>query len=254
MRRNGIHIRFIAFRSLTPLFVSVLDSTIRGEPRPSARTTFCLVMIAIGAASYAKEDANFSVVGYSWAAAYLAIIVTEMVYAKHITATVDLSTWGLVLYQNTIALLLFPFASILTGEMTDIARILGFLTAGSTEGILPGDVTAQLPQSRPKISTLAIIPLLVSCVIGTGISFAGWGTRSAISATQFTVLGVACKLATVLINSTVWKHHASIYAQISIATCIIFSVAYQQSSKREKIERSRKPLLPETQKAQSGAK
>lgn len=223
---------FIAFRSLTPLLVSFLDTMVRGEPLPSSRTLACLGMITVGAATYAYDDANFNIAGYTWACVYLAIIVTEMVYAKHVTATIGLSTWGLVLYQNVIAMFLFPVASILTGEFYDIAGLLGFLTSTDPAGSVNTAV------SRATISPFAAIPVLVSCILGTGISFAGWGSRSAISATQFTVLGVACKLATVLINSTVWNHHAPIYAQISIIICIIFSVAYQQSAKRDKAERA----------------
>mmetsp|Transcript_2545 Transcript_2545/g.9765 ORF Transcript_2545/g.9765 Transcript_2545/m.9765 type:complete len:379 (-) Transcript_2545:490-1626(-) len=215
---------FIAFRSLTPLLVSGLDTVVRGEPVPSWRTMLALCAIAAGAGSYAFDDANFSARGYAWACVYLVIIVTEMVYAKHITATINLSTWGLVLYQNTIALVLFPIASALTGEIRDVFALLG-LTGGppTTRDGRPVDVDA-----------FALVPLLTSCLLGVGISFAGWGARSSISATQFTVLGVACKLATVAINLVVWHHHAPLHAQISIVMCIVASVLYQQSAKRDK--------------------
>ena len=79
---------FIAFRSLTPLLVAALDTLVRGEPRPTARTASCLACIAAGAAAYARDDGAYSARGYGWGAAYLAVIVTEMVYAKHVTATI----------------------------------------------------------------------------------------------------------------------------------------------------------------------
>mmetsp|Transcript_11004 Transcript_11004/g.35017 ORF Transcript_11004/g.35017 Transcript_11004/m.35017 type:complete len:333 (+) Transcript_11004:195-1193(+) len=211
---------FIAFRSLTPLLVSVLDTVVRGEPRPSIRTMLTLCAIAAGAGSYAYDDANFSVPGYSWAVAYLVIIVSEMVYAKHITATINLSTWGLVLYQNTIALAIFPLASLLTGEMREIHLL------------VTGDQAATA--KFRDVTLFALVPLLISCVFGVGISFAGWGARSSLSATQFTVLGVACKLATVAINLLVWEHHAPLLAQVSVVMCIVASVLYQQSAKRDK--------------------
>lgn len=209
---------FIAFRSLTPLLVSTLDTLVRGEPRPSLRTMATLFSIAAGAATYAYDDANFTVVGYSWALVYLAIIVTEMVYAKHITSTINLSTWGLVLYQNTIALALFPVAGILTGEIAEVRQVV--FDSGNAK--------------VASVTLFAIVPLAVSCVFGVGISFAGWGARSSISATQFTVLGVACKLATVGMNIVVWQYHAPLFAQMSIVMCIVASVAYQQSAKRDK--------------------
>mmetsp|Transcript_14131 Transcript_14131/g.17072 ORF Transcript_14131/g.17072 Transcript_14131/m.17072 type:complete len:280 (+) Transcript_14131:1-840(+) len=220
---------FIAFRSLTPLLVSGLDTIVRGESPPSFRTMLTLVAIAAGAGSYAYDDVNFSVTGYTWAIAYLIIIVTEMVYAKHVTSTIGLSTWGLVLYQNTIAMFLFPFASVITGEMADIYRLFF-----SIRKSLPGDELPALSQVESSHYLDTLFPLFVSCVLGLGISFSAWGTRTAISATQFTVLGVACKLATVGINAVVWSHHAPLIAQISIIMCIIASVLYQQSAKRDK--------------------
>ena len=54
---------FIAFRSLTPLLVSGVDTLVRGEAPPSRRTAACLLLIALGAVSYARDDANFSVRG-----------------------------------------------------------------------------------------------------------------------------------------------------------------------------------------------
>ena len=166
----------------------MLDTVVRGEPAPSKRTLGCLLMIAVGAASYARDDANFTVRGYSWACVYLAIIVTEMVYAKHVTATINLSTWSLVLYQNAIALFLWPFASFFSGEF----RSLSLLYSGRASE-LPEGFTHEMP----ALSAYTLVPLLTSCLLAIGISFSAWGTRSVISATQFTVLGVACKLATV---------------------------------------------------------
>ena len=209
---------FIAFRSLTPLLVSALDTVVRGEPAPSRRTLCCLCAIALGAASYAHNDARITPAGYAWGVVYLSIIVTEMVYAKHVTATIQLSTWSLVLYQNTIALLLWPFASLVSGEFQSL-RLL---------------VQTPETESEPLMTMTTLVPLLLSCVLAIGISFSAWGTRSAVSATQFTVLGVACKLATVAINVLAWSHHASIEAQFSIVVCILASVAYQQSAKADK--------------------
>lgn len=170
---------------------------------------------------YAREDAHFTVRGYAWGCVYLVIIVTEMVYAKHVTATINLSTWSLVLYQNFIALILWPFASLVSGEFQSLRLLLA-----------PGDDAGAA--GAPPVTSATFVPLAISCVLAIGISFAAWGTRSAISATQFTVLGVACKLATVAINVLAWSHHASYAAQVSIIVCILSSVAYQQSAKADK--------------------
>jgi len=218
---------FIAFRSLTPLLVAALDTLVRGEPRPTARTASCLACIAAGAAAYARDDGAYSARGYGWGAVYLTVIVTEMVYAKHVTATINLSTWSLVLYQNTIALALWPVASFFSGEFAALAA----LSRGG--GPEDGDEGSEFA----ALSAYALVPLGISCVLAVGISFSAWGARSIISATQFTVLGVACKLATVAINVLAWSHHASPTAQLSIVVCILASVAYSQSAKRDKAAR-----------------
>jgi len=95
---------FIAFRSATPLLVASVDTLARGQALPSARTAGALALIAIGAVGYALADDGISLTAYFWAFSYLAIIVTEMVYAKHVVSSIGLTTWELVLYQNMIAL------------------------------------------------------------------------------------------------------------------------------------------------------
>jgi len=225
---------FIAFRSLTPLLVSLLDTVVRGEPAPSRRTLGCLCAIALGAASYARDDAHFTVRGYAWGCVYLAIIVTEMVYAKHVTATINLSTWSLVLYQNAIALALWPFASLLSGEFRALQALWSGVPVASEAGAI----------EAPPLTAYTLVPLGCSCLLAIGISFSAWGTRTVISATQFTVLGVACKLATVAINVLAWSHHASYAAQASIILCIVASVAYNQSSKADRAAREK--ALPVT--------
>jgi len=244
---------FIAFRSLTPLLVALLDTIVRREePAPSSRTTLTLVAIAAGAASYARDDANFDGRGYAWASLYLVVIVLEMVYAKHVTRTIGLSTWGLVLYQNGIALCLSPLAMCATGELQAAARLFFSFEKIVEEGPTSSSSSSSSSSTgrrrrrrRPSIDggdaegsdVTFLLPLALSCVLAVGISFAGWGARSSISATQFTVLGVACKLATVAINVLVWDHHAPLLAQVSILICIFASVLYQQSANQDKARR-----------------
>jgi drug/metabolite transporter (DMT)-like permease len=206
---------FIAFRSSTPLLVCLFDTLVRKTPLPSKRTICALFGIALGAALYAQIDSSaITLVAYGWAFAYLLIITCEMVYAKHIASSIGLNTWGLVMYQNMISVLIWPFISLCTGEAVQIAAFV---------------------HTPPETS--ALLPVALTCVLGVAISFAGWGTRSKLSATSFTVLGVACKLATVGMNLTVWDHHSSYAAQAPILLCMFSSVAYQQSAKRDRVER-----------------
>ena len=55
-------------------------------------------------------------------------------------------------------------------------------------------------RSRPAHHAVAWPNLLTRCAIGVAISFLGFWSRSLVSATCYTVLGVANKMLTVLAN------------------------------------------------------
>lgn len=107
---------FIVFRSLTPLLVAIADTTFRKQPCPSKLTFLSLVIILGGAVGYVITDSAFSLTAYSWAFAYLVTITAEMVYIKHIVTNLGLNTWGFVLYNNLLSLMMSPIFWFLTGE------------------------------------------------------------------------------------------------------------------------------------------
>lgn len=107
---------FIVFRSLTPLLVAIADTTFRKQPCPSKLTFSSLVIILGGAVGYVITDSAFSLTAYSWALAYLVTITAEMVYIKHIVTNLGLNTWGFVLYNNLLSLMISPIFWFLTGE------------------------------------------------------------------------------------------------------------------------------------------
>ena len=80
----------------------------------------------------------------------------------------------------------------------------------------------------------------LSCAIGLGISFFGLNARRALSATAFTVLGVACKFLSIAINSTVWAHHAPHAALPWLLLALLGSVLYQKASNLAKDDRDRR--------------
>jgi hypothetical protein len=65
------------------------------------------------------------------------------------------------------------------------------------------------------------------------MSYASFWLRGLVSATHFTVVGTACKLATVLLNCVVWNKHASAGGLTSLVACILASSAYRQAPMRE---------------------
>ncbi|KAM3274798.1 hypothetical protein ACQJBY_043663 [Aegilops geniculata] len=201
---------FIVFRSLTPLLVAIADTTFRKQPCPSKLTFSSLIVILGGAVGYVITDSAFSLTAYSWALAYLVTITAEMVYIKHIVTNLGLNTWGFVLYNNLLSLMISPIFWFLTGEHKSV-----FSAVESR-----GEGWFQLD---------AFVAVALSCLFGLLISFFGFAARKAISATAFTVTGVVNKFLTVAINVTIWDKHASAFGLVSLLFTLAGGVLYQQS-------------------------
>ncbi|CAL9773144.1 unnamed protein product, partial [Musa acuminata subsp. burmannicoides] len=201
---------FIVFRSLTPLLVAIADTIFRKQPCPSRLTFLSLVVILGGAVCYVLTDSAFNLTAYSWAIAYLVTITTEMVYIKHMVTNLGLNTWGFVFYNNLLSLMMAPVFWFVTGEYADV-----FTAYGSSSGIW--------------FNIMAFVAVALSCVFGFLISFFGFAARKAISATAFTVTGVANKFLTVAINVLIWDKHASKIGLICLLLTLVGGVLYQQS-------------------------
>lgn len=201
---------FIVFRSLTPLLVAIADTTFRKQPCPSKLTFMSLVIILGGAVGYVITDSAFTLTAYLWALAYLVTITTEMVYIKHIVTNLGLNTWGFVLYNNLLSLMMSPIFWFLTGEHKLV-------------------FTAIESRGESWFHLDAIVAVALSCVFGLLISFFGFAARKAISATAFTVTGVVNKFLTVAINVMIWNKHASSFGLICLLFTLAGGVLYQQS-------------------------
>lgn len=204
---------FIVFRSCTPLLVALADTAFRKQPLPPKLTFMSLLIILGGAVGYVATDSAFTLTAYSWAFAYLVTITTEMVYIKHMVTNLGLNTWGFVLYNNLLSLMMAPIFWFITGESSVV-----FMTLSSN--------------ARNWFDSTAFSAVALSCVFGLAISFFGFATRKAISATAFTVTGVVNKFLTIVINMLIWDKHASPIGLICLLFTIAGGVLYQQSVTR----------------------
>lgn len=232
---------FIVFRSAVPIFVAIGETFYLKQPWPLAKTWLSLGIIFAGALIYVLTDREFALDAYTWALAYLASMSIDFVYIKHIVMTIGLDTWGLVLYNNLEALLLFPLELLIMGEGMQLSK-------------------EASKQSIDWYSFEVWLPVGLSCLFGLAISFFGFSCRRGISATGFTVLGVVNKLLTVVINLFIWDHHASLVGTFGLLTCIGGGILYQQSTTKPKtppppvsvdIEIEEQSLLKETRESQN---
>ncbi|KAL5210280.1 hypothetical protein ABZP36_005903 [Zizania latifolia] len=205
---------FIVFRSAVPIFVAIGETLYLHQPWPSLKTWLSLSTILGGSVIYVFTDNQFTVTAYIWAVAYLASMSIDFVYIKHVVMTIGLNTWGLVLYNNLEALMLFPLELLLMGELNQMK-----VDSSKVTNWLSSDV---------------ILPVALSCLFGLSISFFGFSCRRAISATGFTVLGIVNKLLTVVINLLIWDKHASFVGTIGLLICMSGGILYQQSTTKPK--------------------
>ncbi|KAK9699987.1 hypothetical protein RND81_08G209100 [Saponaria officinalis] len=201
---------FIVFRSAVPIFVAVGETLFLHQPWPSLKTWASLATIFGGSVIYVLTDYQFTVMAYSWALAYLISMSIDFVYIKHVVMTIGLNTWGLVLYNNLEALLLFPLELFIMGELKKIKH--------------------EISDESDWYSFSVVLPVGLSCLFGLSISFFGFSCRKAISATGFTVLGIVNKLLTVVINLVIWDKHSTVVGTVGLLICMLGGVMYQQST------------------------
>lgn len=214
----------IVFRALSPLCVSFLDWLYLGREVPDMRSLLALLGLVFGAYGYVLSDSEFALDGiraYYWSIAYLITIVFSMTEGKRLMSKVkfDAPVWGSVLYTNVLT---FPGMLALAGMSGEFGKLSGVMADLSTSGILW---------------------VLVSIVVGTGISWAGWNCREKVTATAYTLIGVACKFITVFLNLAVTDKHASTSGIFWLLFCIFISMMYRQAPLRADFKAESSPKV-----------
>ncbi|KAJ8563297.1 hypothetical protein K7X08_031749 [Anisodus acutangulus] len=171
---------FIVFRSAVPIFVAIGETLYLHQSWPTTKTWLSLGTIFAGSVLY------------------------------HVVITIGLNTWGLVLYNNLEALLLFPIEQLIMGELKKIKH--------------------EIQDESDWHSFQVVLPVALSCLFGLAISFFGFSCCRAISATGFTVLGIVNKLLTVVINLAIWDTHSKLIGTVGLLICMFGGVMYQQST------------------------
>mmetsp|Transcript_77056 Transcript_77056/g.121677 ORF Transcript_77056/g.121677 Transcript_77056/m.121677 type:complete len:350 (-) Transcript_77056:61-1110(-) len=209
----------IVFRSCSPLCVSILDWLFLGRELPGRRSALSLVVVALGAVGYVLTDSEFKLNGisaYTWVGIYFVAIVTEMTYGKRVMSRLsfDSPVWGSVLYTNMLCLPPMFAMATWNSETSQLQELI----------------------NQDQISFAGVVMVLLTCVLGVGISWAGWNCREKVSATAFTLLGVTCKFMTVILNVLIWDKHASVAGLMFLTVCIGAGTLYKQAPMRPKVQ------------------
>jgi GDP-mannose transporter len=208
---------FIMLRCTTPLIVSVMDWLFLKRELPRGRSLVSLLGIAITGTVYANNkvssvdvEAAKSLTGttLAWGLIWLLSFILDMVYIKLVVDAHKCTGLERTLYQNVLAIPIL-FVLMQTPLETVTAR------DSITEWTLEGNIA-----------------LLLSCLAGASLSFAGMTLRSELSATAFTVLGISCKMASSLLNELFVdreRHWMTFVCMVISITCSAF---YRQAPER----------------------
>jgi len=183
-----------------------------GRQQPSLKSAASLLAIAVGAVGYMRADSAFQLDGfssYTWVLIYLLLIVYSMIYGKQLSSKVQFTTpvWGLTLYTNVLSSPVMAAFAFFGGE---------------------GDQLASFTWTSS-----AVLALAISSLIGIGIGWSGWNCTRMLTATSYTIVGVACKFLSILINVAIWDKHASPLGIFWLMVCLIAGVFYSPSPLRE---------------------
>eukprot|EP00755_Sulcionema_specki_P033408 Sspe_Gene.100684::Locus_75353_Transcript_1_1_Confidence_1.000_Length_1767::g.100684::m.100684 len=136
---------YIVVRSCVPIFTLGLEMLVLRTPWPGVYSFLSLVLIAFGAVCYMvvnNKALNEQPQAYIYAFVYLCAFTVDQVLIKKIVMEVKLTRWGLVLYNNTLALVLWPLGLLITKEYKELM-----------------DLSFQLNEK-------AVPPVVISCIFG----------------------------------------------------------------------------------------
>lgn len=218
----------IVFRACSPIAVTIVEYFLMDRAWPSSRSTFSLLVVAIGAVCYCTADSEFALKGisaYYWVIAYFFLITFEMTYGKKLTSSVKMeSIWGPVLYCNLLAALPMFLLGYVNGDYENIGEKLAEMPANGAMILLFSCVAGTLIGYVIPVVILIRFKLLISFPFYVGVvchRYTGWLCRSMVSATTYTLVGVVNKFLTVLLNTFVWDKHSSPFGIFAVCVCLL---------------------------------
>jgi solute carrier family 35 protein len=198
----------IVMRACSPIFVALFDWLYLKTGFPHSTTWACLAGIAVGALIYCIFDDGFNMSSVLWPLIYFVSICSEMVFVKHIINTVEMSTWTRVYYNNMLGLVPVLLFGLVFGEYNTV--------------------------SEKPITFGGCFVLLLACIVGLGISFAGFHARKLLSATSFTVLGVSNKFISITLSLIFIKSSKSVsmISLFGLFLCIVCATLYAKTKSK----------------------
>lgn len=201
---------FITFRSSTPVVLSFCDWAFLGRELPCLQSWVALAFLVVSTAGYAAFDSGFVADAYAWIGVWYCFFTFDCVWNKHLCNTVPMSNWARVFYSNLLSAPIMALWFSLSGEEQE-----------------------EVAQSGWGAAVLG--PLALSCIVGALMSHASYKLRSSMSAATAALVGIACKLLSVVLNTAVWDKHAGPTELAFLAMGMVAAAVYKQAPLRKPV-------------------
>eukprot|EP01147_Barroeca_monosierra_P008636 gene8636-10296_t len=184
------------FKNLTNLLIAYGDWYFFGQ-NVSGGVIFSFLMMVAGSVLTGFTDLEFSLPGYVWMSLNCVSQAAYVLYARHAKASTKLSEWGMSFYNNFLCIIIMALSSVFTGEL---------------------QAAINFPNLRSPVFLCGVI---LSGVVGTGLSFTVFWVMSTTSPTTYSMVGSLNKIPITLISilffhmSMTWKTMVSIAIGLS---------------------------------------
>lgn len=152
---------FSALRRFTTLVVLILETRMLGKKESRDVWAAIIVMVA-GAALAGLTDPMFSFPGYFWVGVNCFVTAAYLIYVVRIKRATGLETFGLIFYNNLIALPLQFLICIFSGEASGAMEYAGFGNFGFLFCFFMSSVLALLLNYSIFLCTTVCSPLTTS--------------------------------------------------------------------------------------------
>jgi len=185
----------VVFRNVAPLFTLFIERMFRIPMQNSFETVAALLTIVGGVVLYHFQNVVFSTIGLLAICFNMAFAVLERLMQRYLMAQapVDISKPGMMLLNNACGLLPCGVLMIAYHE------------------------PERWKMARSELTTTGMVLVLLSCVNGLAISYAGLRVQQLVTATTFMVLTNVNKFAVILFGVVVLHDQLSLLSAVGVA-------------------------------------
>jgi len=211
----------VALRCCTTFFVAAGEFIFGGRKLPSLISSISLVALAISSIFVFAVGAKdyFTATSILFGFAYVIALSSDQVVNRLFVVNVQIPTDERVLWMNFLCFFGVVICYIIQSSYN-------WFNNNEPIALVLGNTTS-------FFSIQVQMPLIISCILGLGMSYTSWVLRSLLSALFFTVVGCVCKLLSMLINA-IFFVHLDIVSMILVFLGVLATTFFEETEVKKK--------------------